>query len=816
MTRPEFNPTSYRHMSQLSERRNSSGGKREAAGQPKEPLRQLSSGTGNDRRGSLSVSPAPVDAASPAMDATAVRAMTELRVENAELKQRVANTDHQHDLVSALRHDNMRLREELTRLRGENTRLREAATEAALVELKPPPPPPRPADARATIDDGRDATKENCSPTDGMCIAASVASLTTTEVTRVFAVLSETADEIEQEEQEDEEDEEEEVNTEMANEEEGGDAFVDGTRWLAEAVAAVAAQAEEMIIFSDAASQPPTACSSPRPARPEPPPDEMYSPSAYDEGDGMGDVEARAHEATADEAKAESPEVTCRSSRHNPGSRRVVLSDDDEQDDGDSGAEADDIEADEDEAALSGSSAPSSGATRAGAKAAPPRSLAEPRALLDSEDEESDEGSDLDGFIVDDEEDPDYEDDEEDDDQEDDDDQEEEDDDDDGDEAQDEDAAVESSSSTHSPGKRHKAAGPPLSASRWHTAASGRTAVCIDVDGDDDDGDDDGDGRETAARTPSGPPATVVSRAPSTTTTAAASAMPPSATPPSAMPPSATPPSVTASALATPRSKASKQLHALAPALYAEYNALVFGSQLPSDLPVTWSPRLLRTAGQCAFKTSRLAVGATPSATERSAAIELSSKVLDSEERLRKTLAHEMCHAAQWLLEGVQQPPHGAAFQRWARRFERAVPGMTISTCHSYDVFGGKFRWGCDGCGHEFARHSKSVDVERKCCGLCRGRLRFLGAFERDGTPVKPRAANPYAQYVKQHYPALKKAMPHASQKEVMAALGDRWKVEKRSGAAAGAEDVVAAAFDVCEESEEEGLLGSSLAALRL
>jgi DNA-directed RNA polymerase subunit RPC12/RpoP len=121
-------------------------------------------------------------------------------------------------------------------------------------------------------------------------------------------------------------------------------------------------------------------------------------------------------------------------------------------------------------------------------------------------------------------------------------------------------------------------------------------------------------------------------------------------------------------------------------------------------------------------------------------------------------------------------PPHGAAFQLWARAFERAVPGMSIKTCHTYDVFGGKFRYRCTGCGNEFARHSKSVDVERKCCAACGGRLTFVGTFERDGTPSKPRTANAYAQFVKLHYAALKQAMPGASQADVMAALGQRWR----------------------------------------
>ena len=50
----------------------------------------------------------------------------------------------------------------------------------------------------------------------------------------------------------------------------------------------------------------------------------------------------------------------------------------------------------------------------------------------------------------------------------------------------------------------------------------------------------------------------------------------------------------------------------------------------------------------------------------RQARIELSTKVLTDEDRLASTLAHEMCHAAAWLLDGEMQPPHGRCFKKWA------------------------------------------------------------------------------------------------------------------------------------------------------
>jgi SprT-like family len=41
------------------------------------------------------------------------------------------------------------------------------------------------------------------------------------------------------------------------------------------------------------------------------------------------------------------------------------------------------------------------------------------------------------------------------------------------------------------------------------------------------------------------------------------------------------------------------------------------------------------------------------------ARVELSAKVVDRLERLELTLAHELCHAACWVLNHTAKPPHG-------------------------------------------------------------------------------------------------------------------------------------------------------------
>ena len=66
---------------------------------------------------------------------------------------------------------------------------------------------------------------------------------------------------------------------------------------------------------------------------------------------------------------------------------------------------------------------------------------------------------------------------------------------------------------------------------------------------------------------------------------------------------------------------------------------------------MTLHSRLTKTAGMCAMQGTR----AKP---ERTARILLSKKVLDSAERLRDTMIHELCHAASWIISGVQMFTH--------------------------------------------------------------------------------------------------------------------------------------------------------------
>ena len=88
----------------------------------------------------------------------------------------------------------------------------------------------------------------------------------------------------------------------------------------------------------------------------------------------------------------------------------------------------------------------------------------------------------------------------------------------------------------------------------------------------------------------------------------------------------------------------------LANKLYSLYNSRAFDDQLPREMEMIWCPRLTKTAGTCVLKGKMKKGKDKVEWTDRSCRIMLSAKVLDSADRLRDTLVHEMCHAAAWLV----------------------------------------------------------------------------------------------------------------------------------------------------------------------
>jgi len=221
--------------------------------------------------------------------------------------------------------------------------------------------------------------------------------------------------------------------------------------------------------------------------------------------------------------------------------------------------------------------------------------------------------------------------------------------------------------------------------------------------------------------------------------------------------------------------------------LFSEFNSRIFDRQLPDDLEVTWNPSLATTAGITKYS-RKMGLGGE---AEYTASVELSTKVIDCESRLKQTFCHELCHVAAWLINHIAKPPHGKVFKSWAARAMEVYPDLNVSTCHTYDIHY-KFRWQCknDWCGRIYGRHSNSINVDKQACGICSGRLGFLGKFNADGTPAKSRGPSKFSLFVKENYNNAKKELgqecDHAA---IMKHLSAKWAGTKTKSPASGSSD---------------------------
>ncbi|XP_045780117.1 acidic repeat-containing protein isoform X2 [Maniola jurtina] len=211
--------------------------------------------------------------------------------------------------------------------------------------------------------------------------------------------------------------------------------------------------------------------------------------------------------------------------------------------------------------------------------------------------------------------------------------------------------------------------------------------------------------------------------------------------------------------------------------LYVEFNNVVFDGGMDADMCIIWDTKLRSTAG---LTTNRL-VKTAKGDQIRTSSIKLSVKVVDAAQRLRDTLIHEMCHAATWLIDGELRAGHGPVWKKWASRALRKFPELgEISRCHDMEIHY-KYSYKCTKCGYSIKRHSKSIDITKKCCGYCRGQFEIIvNRKNKDGvvvsTPARKGGPNDFALYVKENYGTLKTGRTHA---QVMKMLGEQFSAKK-------------------------------------
>jgi len=227
-----------------------------------------------------------------------------------------------------------------------------------------------------------------------------------------------------------------------------------------------------------------------------------------------------------------------------------------------------------------------------------------------------------------------------------------------------------------------------------------------------------------------------------------------------------------------------KKKEELGKRLYHLYNKEIFEGALPGDMEISWNVRLTKTAGLCYSKRYRNKFDVET----RSSRIELSSKVIDSGDRLRDTLIHEMCHAASWIISGYRDG-HGPLWRTWAEKaMHRFKELPVIDRCHSYQIRT-KFSYVCESCSYTIGRHSKSLDTEKKVCGHCHGKFKLVvnatstNNKENNANGVTgsaPKTPNAFALFVKENYKHHKKeGVTHKNVMEVLSLEFKKFKLNK-------------------------------------
>ena len=149
-------------------------------------------------------------------------------------------------------------------------------------------------------------------------------------------------------------------------------------------------------------------------------------------------------------------------------------------------------------------------------------------------------------------------------------------------------------------------------------------------------------------------------------------------------------------------------------------NKKVFGGLLPDDMPVVFKNTLVRCAGRFHYSLYKGGV--------RKGWIALNPKLLTTEDRLRTTLLHEMCHAGTFFVDEVygkdqKGGPHGELFWKWAKSMNNCF-SVEITQYHDYiDDTTAKYEQKCLICRYTFLYMRKP---SRDICKHCTRELRSI------------------------------------------------------------------------------------------
>lgn len=242
----------------------------------------------------------------------------------------------------------------------------------------------------------------------------------------------------------------------------------------------------------------------------------------------------------------------------------------------------------------------------------------------------------------------------------------------------------------------------------------------------------------------------------------------------------------------------SEKKHALAEAFLLELDVTATNGEIgrlaekTGGVKVVWSKKLNSTAGRAMWKRETLSSVCNPvrsngtirPAHRHHATIELAEKVIDDENRLLNTIAHEFCHLATFMIDNMKTNPHGKEFKAWGAKVTSlfAHRGIHVSTKHNYQI-DYKYVWECENCGLEFKRHSKSIDPQFQRCGSCKSRIFQTRPAPRAGKENggKEKSLSDYQLFVKENMSRIKVENPHSPHKDIMGLVGKEYQVLKAS-----------------------------------
>ncbi|EOD48132.1 SprT-like protein [Neofusicoccum parvum] len=130
------------------------------------------------------------------------------------------------------------------------------------------------------------------------------------------------------------------------------------------------------------------------------------------------------------------------------------------------------------------------------------------------------------------------------------------------------------------------------------------------------------------------------------------------------------------------------------------------------------------------------------------------------------------------MISNVRDNPHGKEFKEWAKKVTRAFNhrNINVTTKHTYAI-DYKYIWTCVSCGHEFKRHSKSIDPAKHRCGSCKAELMQTKPVVRQKDPNK--GPSEYQVFMKENFQRIKRENDGKGHKEIMEILGKEYREHK-------------------------------------